>query len=246
MKKRLLLLLLACLSFINRASAQSDEIIFELKDPSVIERNEDAVAKILCNLFGPQETTVEEFKIESCTQKGDRFYVKYSPSFSAIEYNGSNWGIKSIIVPTSVTRIKMLAGNIEKIVLPNTVKRIDPHAFGRSLKEITLSSSLTEIPTSAFYCCKLLRRIVIPKSVKSIGERAFKGCELLEEIELQAGLETIGSEAFAKCKSLKTIRIPKTVKEVAYDAFYGCTTATTVYWPKGLDHAPSNTNTIKY
>lgn len=72
---------------------------------------------------------------------------------------------------------------IEEIVLENT-SEIGNYAFSscRSLKNITLPTTLTTIRYNAFYNCNSLMSIVLPSSLMTIESDAFSGCNKLYEI----------------------------------------------------------------
>lgn len=46
----------------------------------------------------------------------------------------------------------------------------------KSLEEIVIPNSVTEIGDDAFYKCMLLDEVIIPDSVTYIGPGAFKAC----------------------------------------------------------------------
>ena len=72
--------------------------------------------------------------------------------------------------------------SITKIVLPNSVKTIEPYAFCdmTNLTEINLPESLETIGAAAFYNCNKLNITKIPESVKFIGSRAFANTAITE------------------------------------------------------------------
>lgn len=65
--------------------------------------------------------------------------------------------------------------NLTIVKLPDTIKKINPGAFGgcTRLKMIELSENLEEIKLYAFSECTSLKNITIPKSVTTIGMFAF-------------------------------------------------------------------------
>ena len=78
-----------------------------------------------------------------------------------------------------------------------TVTRIGTGAFIRNAyaKKIILPDTVKKIDDLAFYACRALEEIVIPDSVKEIGYDAFANCPHLE-IRLGAGVSDIRSAAF--------------------------------------------------
>ena len=91
--------------------------------------------------------------------------------------------------------------NLESVVLPNSVKKIE---FG------------------AFAHLKKLKKVIIPDSVEKIEAYAFFDCPELAEVKLSENLTTIESGTFASCKSLKEVRIPDSVRKIESFAFDNC------------------------
>lgn len=89
------------------------------------------------------------------------------------------------------------------------------------MREITLPTRLTEIPTRAFSDCEQLRKVEFPKKLNTIEKGAFSHC-CLSDIQLPATLTFIGDFSFAQNKSLKRVIIPKSVDAIGVEAFYGC------------------------
>ncbi len=86
-------------------------------------------------------------------------------------------GVLTIKDGVTVVSPAIARGNtsITKIILPNSVKEIEPYAFCdmTNLTEINLPESLETIGAAAFYDCNKLNITKIPESVKFIGSRAF-------------------------------------------------------------------------
>ena len=85
--------------------------------------------------------------------------------------------------------------------------------------EVELCEGLNVIGRRAFRDCKSLKRITISSSVRSIGSLAFAGCLKLDEVELNEGLEEIGYDAFRDCNSLRNIATPPACR-VGYAVFH--------------------------
>ncbi|MBD5250358.1 MAG: leucine-rich repeat protein [Barnesiella sp.] len=91
----------------------------------------------------------------------------------------------------------------QKVILPNTVKKIESCAATYNYG---------------------LKKISIPESVKEIGEYAFQYARGLTSVELPAGLETIGRSAFqnTNIQDLTYLVLPN-AKLIDYYAFAGIT-----------------------
>jgi hypothetical protein len=76
--------------------------------------------------------------------------------------------------------------SISRIVIPNTVTRIEEGAFAgcTALTSIVIPDSVTWIGDYAFADCLSLTEVTIPDSVTSIGQEAFSGCDGLIKVDL--------------------------------------------------------------
>ena len=118
----------------------------------------------------------------------------------------------------------------EKLVLPEGTEEIEYAAFeGCGIKEVSLPSSLKEIPFNCFKDCRYLKKVFVPSSVQEIRPSAFEGCINLEEVVLSKGITEIKSLSFKNCTSLKKITIPDTVKIIG--GFQGCTALEEIQFP---------------
>lgn len=104
--------------------------------------------------------------------------------------------------PFIINSKNMLAayvGTEDDPVIPDGVVTIGEGAFsGKSIKSVTIPSSVTKIDRIAFYQCDNLESITIPASVTSIGQLAFSHCRNLKSITFEASDTTLnlGSSAF--------------------------------------------------
>ncbi len=131
--------------------------------------------------------------------------------------------IPSTIGGKTVTGIEGYAfngSNVTSITLPNTLTKIDGHAFygASKLTSISIPSSVTSIDAYAFEFCTSLKSITIPGTVKTIGNGAFYGCSSLANVYLNSGLQTIGAYSFENT-ALTSVTIPKTVTTIGTYAF---------------------------
>lgn len=105
-----------------------------------------------------------------------------------------------------------------KVVVPETVKKINPDAFAK---------------------CKELTSVTIglgTKSVKTITRKLFQHCKNLTHVVLGDSITAIGVEAFAVDgwkdtgnRNLQSITIPASVKKIGFHAFYSCDKLTEVH-----------------
>ncbi len=116
----------------------------------------------------------------------------------------------------------------ESYTIPSNVKKIGAYAFeyNKALKNITFSTSLTDI-----------------------GDGAFVGCSNISAVNFPTGLKTIGNNAFENCVSIKSAILPNTVTKVSSNAFSGCSAITEAKISSGMSDIPvsmfQNCKTLK-
>ena len=115
---------------------------------------------------------------------------------------------------------------IENLVIPNGVKRIENSAFyGCSgLKTVTIPRNVTTIGNYAFEKCLGLNTVTIGDNVTSIGEFAFEGCSSLTTVTIGNGITLIGYQTFASCPNMTnvycyTIKVPGTYSEAFKNSY---------------------------
>ncbi len=137
------------------------------------------------------------------------------------------------------------ANNLESVVIPDTVEKIENNAFYncKKLEEVSLPDGLKELGSSVFGNCQALKSISLPEGLTSIGSSCFNYCSALAEIKLPSTLTTVGSSAFANsvkkltfaknitaipentcngANNLESVVIPDTVEKIGKHAFYNC------------------------
>ena len=159
---------------------------------------------------------------------------------------GCDQTVASVAIRNNTVGIADYAFNgcsqITDIVIPNSVKYLgDSFEECTSLKNVTLSNSITKIEGRTFYFCTALETITIPDGVTTIGDGAFMDCSSLKTITLPEGLTTIGAEAFSKCYSLESIDMPDSVTFLGAWAFYNCIGLKNVKLSNGLKNIAEET-----
>ncbi|WP_290994418.1 leucine-rich repeat protein [Gordonibacter sp.] len=132
------------------------------------------------------------------------------------------------------------ASDLERLVLPKTIRTVGVHAFSRckALKEVIVEqdSVLEVMESDAFSNCASLTHVVLPDSLRILRRAAFLNCKKLDTVEIGAHskLEVVGDQSFINCAALKSFDFPATVKRVEYAAFKG-TGLTQVNLPENLE-----------
>lgn len=132
---------------------------------------------------------------------------------------------------------------IEEVTLPEWVCEIKSEAFRHceKLRRVTLSDSITEIGSYAFYGCLALESVNIPHGVSAIPPSCFEGCISLKEINLHSAVTCIGHNAFSNCRLLSEIDIPRGVAYIPDRAFFGCKSLRKLSLPSSLQSIGSHT-----
>lgn len=113
--------------------------------------------------------------------------------------------------------------DIEKAVIPSTIKYISDFAFQncKLLKTVDFedNSELLIIGKKAF-CDSSIETIFIPEKLNKIKKGAFSQCKKLEIVEFscESSLKSIGKTAFSDT-IIKKIRIPKETRKISSFAF---------------------------
>ena len=110
----------------------------------------------------------------------------------------------------------------------SSLRTIEHAAFYccKKIESLALPSSLSEIGSSAFERCVMLRELIVADNgaLSAIGACAFDGCERLSVIDFGENsiLADIGACAFAGCSSLVSFEIPASLETLGEAAFENC------------------------
>ena len=175
---------------------------------------------------------------------------------SSIEHEGRNWpvtkigesafqtfyennGLKSIVIPNSVTEIGHSAfeglSGLYSIIIPESVVRIGSDMFKRcsnlSVIEVAPGNTVYDsrggcnaiIESATNTLVSGCKGTVIPGSVTTIGNEAFRSCKGLQSVIIPEGVKSIGKAAFQECSGLAEVSIPASLEEIGANAFLECT-----------------------
>ena len=139
-------------------------------------------------------------------------------------------------IPDDYFKAQYGGNQLEKVVLPSTLKYIGKSAFSgcSKLVEINFPNGLNTIEDYAFSGCKSLKSIELPNSVENMGSNVFEECSSLESVSLPDGLKEIPSYTFEGCSKLTTITIKNGVEVIGHSAFSGCSSLTSITFPESL------------
>lgn len=176
---------------------------------------------------------------------GDYYYTLADGQATIAQYAGElNYDEDGVTIPetldgypvTCVGEQSFAEVQVEGIVVPNGVTRIDKAAFYYCgfLSSLTLPESVVTIGEYAFGGCSKLTEIQLPEGITVIEDNTFNYCTGLTGITLPAGLVSIGACAFAYCYDLTDIAIPGGVTAIEGWTFYGCRGLTGITLPGGL------------
>ena len=90
------------------------------------------------------------------------------------------------------------------------------------LANVTISLTVTEIPSCFFKGCKALNKVSIQGQLTKIPAYSFDGCQL-SVLTLSNSIEEIGDYAFQNNTKLTTASLGDNVKKIGKYAFSGCT-----------------------
>ena len=136
---------------------------------------------------------------------------------------------------------------LERVVIPGNVKRIDSYAFANcsSLSDIELLYGIEELGDNMLSGCNSLRSISLPESTKRIGSHFIENTNItsitipknvtsavnalydtpsLQEVIFEDGIVEIpsficGSTVYQDNSNIRTVYIPDTVKSIGQHAF---------------------------
>ena len=98
--------------------------------------------------------------------------------------------------------------SLKTVILPSRLKALDDWSIFNSageLESIVLPDTVEIIEEGVFENCKKLKRISLGKSLRKVDHRAFAGCAQLQSIVFPNTLTELGAEVFFNCTSLKSV-----------------------------------------
>ena len=150
--------------------------------------------------------------------------------------------VTEIVIPSGVTRVNNILWNcrsVKKITVPSSVVEITGYAFyGMSaLEEIVFEdpTKITNLGSGTFSYCESLKSMDLSEftQLRVVGGYLFSGCTALTEVKLPAGVTSIESGAFMST-AIAEIDIPVGIQKISNSCFAHCEKLTRVNIPEGV------------
>lgn len=239
------------------------------------------IIHIIINLCSCNNNNIEENIITNDTVDTVKNIIEYKIENSECMitlYNGSQ---TDVIIPDEINGVKVTAIGerafynneiLQKITLPNTIKKIYDSAFSWcfNLSETNIPEELEYIGNYAFYRTSI-SEFKLPENITYLGEGAF-GSTQITTLIIPAGTTEIGPEmfsstnvdlsvlnddiekireyAFGNCQNIYEFNVSDNVKSIGDAAFIKCLNLSKVYIGKNIEYigvqAFANTNIKEY
>ena len=181
------------------------------------------------------------FQISSAASLNGLVYVDDG---SSITITGHEYSIRdAVVIPSSIDGKPVTAiGNqafyyaksMKSLSIPSTVTRIGEYAFSLcyDLKSVNIPDGVTEIRAGTFNDCRSLQSISLPEGITRLGFAAFGGCRELARVSLPEGINRIPVSLFHGCLGLERISFPSKISVIGDHAFAFCGKLNHVTIPK--------------
>ena len=177
-------------------------------------------------------------------------YCHFNDANKTLYFNNGLTVITEKMVPKSIRP------DIENVVIPNTVQKIDNQVFAEyiSLKTIDIPDSVHEIGESVFFNCVSLEKVSIGSGVKTIGDISFLRCPEIKRVEITDLSAWINidfktsfsiplsqqADLYLDGKKITNLKIPKDVGFVLPYAFIRCKSIESVSVPGNISYIDHN------
>ena len=178
---------------------------------------------------------------ETVTYEGVTYTVT---AIGELAFGGCEGELNSVIVPNTVTTIERSAfessAKLRTVVLPNSVDTIAPRTFANcpKLSSVRLPEGITYIPNFMFERCESLTSFTIPPTVTHIGESAFNNSGIVIS-SIPESVTSIGNNAFYYCEGITSMVIPNTVTSLGWGVFSFCRELQSIQLPDNLEAIPA-------
>ena len=122
--------------------------------------------------------------------------------------------------------------NIERVTIPNSVKKISTYAFrGTNIASIKLPDELESVDSYLFYESRHLSHVELPLSVVRLSQYAFAGCNLTEFV-IPSNVTFIGAFCFADNILLYNVTLSENIEQLEGGIFSNCSRNIQITIPK--------------
>ncbi len=183
----------------------------------------------------------------SADEAGFAFYTAKEEVY-LMSYHGN---ATEMIIPNHVTMIYSEAlkhiNTVEKIIIPDSVKKVGWLGWCNNLKEVVFGASVSELEGVPFSGCPALTTITVSgenltyssingnlysKDGKTLVKYISKPTET--EFVVPEQVEVLNTWAFYDCAYLTSITLPEALREIGNYAFAGCTGLTELTLPASV------------
>lgn len=192
-------------------------------------------------------TLIDSSAFRDCTSLSDIKLPKNLKEIGSHTFNGCT-SLTGINLPEGLTNLgdrgwgldTFANSGLKSITIPSTVTRMSGYCFlgCQDLKTATVAGTNLELGYQTFRDCTSLEKVTIKKGVVKMSQDVFGNCTALTDVQLGADLTWIGCDAFHDCTALKEISIPDKVTELqgftSSCVFEGCTSLEKVTFGVGL------------
>lgn len=233
--------------------------VLEIKDGVMTAISEGTANVTVTSLDNPAVSYTSEIKVGAKLVDVDidttttRFKYKIENNEITITGLVSGYEPETLQIPEAiseypVTKIADFAflknKSIKSITLPSTITEIGNYAFYKcsALTQINFSEGLAAIGDGTFGSCSALIGAVLPSTVTDLGLSAFENCTSLINVQLSNNITELKDRTFYNCDSLEEITISKYVTKFGQGIFGGCDSLKKVYF--GINKSPTTNKQI--
>lgn len=102
------------------------------------------------------------------------------------------------------------------------------------LTSVSISSSVSRLPSNCFKGCIRLSSVAIPSGMVGLGDNCFAGCSRLTSVNIPSTVTKIGWNCFAGCEKLTNVVVPVEVKEIGEGCFKECSNLSYISIPSSV------------
>lgn len=132
------------------------------------------------------------------------------------------------------------------VIIPSTITHLGTECFYGCNEMSSVWCDINEIPMDCFKGCGEIKEIKLTTRVTELGTGSFEDCTELKSIEIPTSVKWIGNYVFERCYYLSSISIPSTITHLGYDCFSKCPYLTRIELPNNLKNVikPESIQTV--